>query len=91
MMATVAVITIAVFFGVTHMEAIALVFAVALVWISEMLNTTIEKAMNVVTKDFHPGIKIVKDLSAGSVLVAAIAAFLVGSIIFIPKILILLK
>jgi diacylglycerol kinase len=34
----------------------------------------------------HPQIKIIKDLSAGAVLVFSLVAFLIGIIIFIPKI-----
>ena len=85
MSATIAVIIMAILVKVTRGEAIALVVAVAFVWITEMLNTSIEKAMDVVSQEYHPKIKIIKDLSAGAVLVAAIAAFLIGLIIFIPK------
>ena len=85
MTATIAVIIMSAIVGVTRDEAIALVVAVALVWITEMLNTSIEKAMDLVSQEYHPKIKIIKDLSAGAVLVAAIAAFLIGLIIFIPK------
>ena len=86
MLGTIAVIIIAVILGVTRLEAIALIVAVAFVWITEMVNTSIEKAMDLITEEYHPKIKIIKDLSAGAVLVAAFAAFLIGMIIFIPKI-----
>jgi diacylglycerol kinase (ATP) len=41
--------------------------------------------MDFISEQHHPDIKFIKDLSAGAVLVAAIAAFLTGAIIFIPK------
>ncbi len=73
---------------VSHMEAIALTIVVGLVWVTEILNTCIEKAMDMITLERHPQIKIIKDLAAGAVLVAAITAAVVGAIIFIPKIII---
>ena len=89
LIAAIAVLILAIIVGVSSAEAISLVVAVAIVWITEMLNTCIEKAMDVITKDYHPKIKIIKDLSAGAVLVAAIAALAIGLIIFIPKIFLL--
>jgi len=72
---------------VSHAEAIALTIVTGLVWVTEMLNTCIEKAMDMITTDYHPQVKIIKDLAAGAVLIAAIIAIIVGSFIFIPKIL----
>lgn len=85
LLATAVVITIALIKRVTPTETIALIICIALVWITEMLNTCIEKAMDLITKEYHIKIKIIKDISAGAVLVAAIAAILIGLIIFIPK------
>jgi diacylglycerol kinase len=52
-----------------------------------MLNTAIEAAMDHATTDFHPQVKIVKDVAAGAVLVAAITAVVVGALIFGPRLL----
>jgi diacylglycerol kinase len=57
----------------------------------EMLNTALEKMCDLVTKDFHPLIKCIKDVSAGAVLVCAAGSLLTGTIIFLPKIIQLLK
>jgi diacylglycerol kinase len=40
-----------------------------------------------VSKDFDPRIKFIKDVSAAAVLLSAIAAFFTGAIIFLPKLL----
>jgi len=66
-------------------EAIELTIVIGLVWVTEILNTCIEKAMDMITTEHHPQIKIIKDLAAGAVLVAAAVAVIVGSFIFIPK------
>ena len=57
----------------------------------EMINTAIERICNIVHKEPHPGIKIIKDLAAGAVLLAAFVAAICGTIIFLPKIIIYLK
>lgn len=85
LLGTVAVVIISLIVGVTESEAIALIVATALVWISEMLNTCIEKAMDMISKEYDVRIKVIKDISAGAVLVAATAALIIGLIVFIPK------
>lgn len=85
LLATAGVIILSVVVGVTITEAIALLIAIVLVWITEMLNTCIEKTVDIISKEFDVRIKIIKDISAGAVLVAAIAALVIGLIVFIPK------
>jgi diacylglycerol kinase len=51
-----------------------------------MINTAIEKLCDLVTTDFDPRIKIIKDVAAGAVLMASVFSLLVGLIIFIPAI-----
>lgn len=58
---------------------------------AEMLNTATEAAMDYATTEYHPQIKIVKDVAAGAVLVAAITAVIVGLLILGPPLLNLLK
>jgi len=57
---------------------------------AEMLNTATEAAMDYATTEYHPQIKIVKDVAAGAVLVAAITAVIVGLLILGPPLLNLL-
>lgn len=86
---TVLVLVLSVTLRLTKWEAIAVVFSVALVWVAEMFNTVIEKTMDFISTERHPQIKLVKDIAAGAVLIAAIAAAIVGCIIFIPKLILL--
>jgi diacylglycerol kinase (ATP) len=86
---TVLVLVLSVTLRLTKWEAIAVVFSVAFVWVAEMLNTVIEKTMDFISTERHPQIKLVKDIAAGAVLIAAIAAAIVGCLIFIPKLLVL--
>lgn len=85
LVATGVVIGLAILYPVTHMEGIALVIVTAGVWITELLNTAIERSMDLISTASNPKIKIIKDLAAAAVLVMAIAALVTGCIIFIPK------
>ena len=87
LVATIAVAITAWALKVSHLEAVALVSAIGLVWVTEMLNTCLERTADLISKEEHPEIKIIKDLAAGAVLVAAITAVIIGLFIFIPKIL----
>jgi diacylglycerol kinase (ATP) len=86
LLATVLVIFLAVFFHITSSAAIALTFAAGFVWVSELFNTAIEKIMDFISVEQNPKIKIIKDLSAAAVLVAALTALVTGCFVFIPKI-----
>jgi len=72
--------------GFSINEWIILVFTVSLVFITEMVNTTIESVCDVVCDRFHLGVKKAKDVGAGMVLLSAFSAVVIGLILFIPKI-----
>jgi len=76
---------------ISVIEWIAIGFCIAFVIAMEMLNTAIEKLCDVVHQDVHPGIKKIKDITAGAVLVSAIFSLIAGLIIFLPKIILYLK
>jgi len=61
-----------------------LVVAIVLVWVSEGVNTAFEHLCDVVSPDFHASVKISKDIAAGSVLITAIGAVVLGLMIFVP-------
>ena len=87
LLATVVVISLSVVFHISNSEAVALIFAVGFVWVSELFNTVIEKIMDFISLEGNPQIKLIKDISAAAVLISAITALAAGCIIFIPKIL----
>ncbi|MEP7006074.1 MAG: diacylglycerol kinase family protein [Sphingomonas bacterium] len=61
-----------------------LVLAVMLMLAAEALNTAIEQTCNAIGLSYNPAIKAAKDVAAGAVLIAAIAAALIGASIFGP-------
>lgn len=72
-------------FKVTALEWVALIFAIALVIITEIINTSIENIADFISPNRHKQIKRIKDLSAAAVLIAAIFAVIIGGLIFFPK------
>ena len=81
------VLVLSVTLGLTKWEAFAVFFSIAFVWVAEMFNTAFEKYMDFISTQKRPEIKLVKDISAGAVLIASAAAVIVGCLVFIPKLL----
>ena len=81
-------VTIAGFgFKISASEWIAVVVASGFVISMEIVNSAIEGISDFISPEKHEMIKKIKDLSAAAVLLAAITAFIIGLIIFMPKIL----
>jgi diacylglycerol kinase (ATP) len=68
--------------GVSRLQLIALVIAIAFVLVAEMLNTAIEGVIDVSTTSFDPNAKLAKDIAAGAVLIASITAVAIGFLVF---------
>lgn len=84
---TALVVILSFLYNISPTEWCLVVIVTCMVWITEIINTAIEKMMDHITPERHPVVKLVKDLSAAAVLIAAAAAVITGGIIFIPKIL----
>jgi diacylglycerol kinase len=67
-------------------EWLWVIIASGLVLVTELLNTAIEVLVDLVSPAVHPKARIIKDVAAGAVLVAALTALVIGLVIFIPKI-----
>ena len=77
-------------FGLSQTEWIAVSIVIGAVLAAEAVNSSIEALADLVSPEYNEAIKRTKDLAAGAVLLMAIAAAIVGCIIFIPKIMNLL-
>ena len=75
---------------IDKIEFIIVLTMIGLVLTTEIINTAIERAVDLVTKEYHELARIAKDVSAGSVLVTSTFALIIGIIIFMPKIITLL-
>ena len=52
----------------------------------EGLNTAIEEIADFIHPEHHSKIGLIKDLAAGAVFIFAVAAVIIGCIIYLPKI-----
>ena len=68
--------------NVAKLELIALLLAISFVFITEMINTAIEQAIDVATTAFDPLAKLAKDVAAGAVLIATVNAVAIGYLVF---------
>lgn len=75
------------YFKVTKTEWLILLITSSSVLTLELINTSIERCVDLVTKDYKELAKNAKDIAAGAVLIASIFSVCVGIIIFLPKIL----
>ena len=79
--ATVAVVAVSFWLEISRFEWLAIIMAIGLVWVAELMNTVAETIVNLSSPDKHPLAGIAKDLAAATVLVTAIVAVLIGLIV----------
>jgi diacylglycerol kinase (ATP) len=83
-LATAAVLGLGWHLGLARVDWVLLVIAIAIVWVAEALNTAIEFLADAAVPDPHSLIKHAKDVAAGAVLLASIAAAAIGALVFLP-------
>lgn len=86
LLAALLVISMGFVFGISRAEWMILVIIIAIVFITEILNSAIESLADFVSPEYSLIIKRVKDYCAAAVLIAAITSVVVGLLIFLPKI-----
>lgn len=78
-------IFLSLFFDFTRIEFLLLLFAICLVFVAEMLNTALEKVVDLITSDYHPLARLAKDIAAGAVLISALNSLVVGYLLFFDR------
>lgn len=73
------------FSKLSMIEWFIVIILIALMWSLEMMNTAIERVVDLASPDIHPLAKQAKDIAAGAVLIFAIASSIIGLLIFLPK------
>lgn len=79
-------ISLGFYFSLSSIEWICLLITIGLVISLEAVNSAIENIADFISPERHKQIKKIKDLSAGAVLIVAIVAFVVGLLLFLPKV-----
>jgi len=75
------------YFPLSSSERAVLMLAIVLVLSLELLNSQIERILDLLQPNFDPKIRRIKDLSASAVLLVSIGSFFVGLLIFLPHVL----
>ena len=83
--AAVIVLFISLFFDLSKIEFMLLLFAISLVIVAELINTAIEKTIDMISPEYHRLAEISKDMAAGAVLIAALNSVVIGYILFFDK------
>lgn len=79
------------FFEISTLEWLICFLFMGLVMSAELMNTALEAVVDLVSPEKHPLAKIAKDAAAGAVMIVAFFAALSGAIIFLPKIIEMLR
>ena len=82
--ATVAVVLLGLWLGLSPLEWAVIVLTIGLVWMAEFVNTALEAVVDLASPDLHPLAKIGKDVAAAAVLVGAVTAVVVGLLVLGP-------
>lgn len=80
------VVVLGIYYKIDKYEWITCIILFCLVIASELINTAVEASIDLSTPQIDDNARIGKDTAAGAVLVISLGAFIVGLIIFIPKI-----
>ena len=85
--ATVLVVLAGGVFHVSTNDWCWIIVATSIVWTAEAMNTSLEFLADVACPEIHPLVRDAKDVSAGAVLISAIASTVIGTIVFWPHVL----
>lgn len=84
--AAIVIITLGTFYQIKATDWVILVLAIVSVWFAETINTAFEYLCDVVSPQKNESVRRAKDIAAGAVLIAAIGAVIIGSIVMFPYI-----
>ena len=76
---------------ISQIEWLILITVIFLVLLLELINSSLEALVNLVSPEINEKAKIAKDTAAGAVLVASSLSLVIGIVLFLPKIITLLK
>ena len=82
--ATFAVICLGRWLDLGRLDWALLTVAIALVWVTEAINTAIESVVDMCSPEIHPLAKRAKDVAAGAVLLASLFAVILGAMVLVP-------
>lgn len=90
LLAAIIAIAMGIVLKINYIEWSLLIIVIGFVFLSELLNSSLESLADVIEPEWNENIRKAKDYAAAAVLISAIISVIVGGLIFIPKILNLL-
>ncbi|MGI6112915.1 MAG: diacylglycerol kinase [Mahellales bacterium] len=81
----VVVLLLSIMVDLTRTELIALYITITMVLVAEMINTSVETVVDMISKQYHPKAEIAKNVAAGAVLLTAVNAVVVGYLLFFDR------
>lgn len=88
---TVIATTLGIILKISAIEWIFIIFVIGIVLATELINTSIEATIDLLSPDFHPLAKVAKDTASASVFIYSVVSVFLAGIIFIPKIIDLIE
>lgn len=82
-LAAITILILSLFSSIRRLELLILFLTISLVLVMEMVNTAVEKVVDLYTDHYNPLARIAKNVAAGAVLVASVNSILIGYFIFI--------
>ncbi len=76
---------LSVYFRITPVEFLIIIFTILLGLTVEMINTSMEAMTDLIRKEYSEDAKVAKDVSAGMMLIVAVGAIVVAFSIFLPR------
>lgn len=74
------------FFHISVFQLSLVIFAIILVFFAEITNTAIERTLDIITTERNQVVQLVKDMTAGGVLVCAFGALAIALCVFGPRV-----
>lgn len=84
-------ITLGFILKLSYSEWLHLILIITIILILELINTSIEAIVDIVSPEVQKEAKIAKDVAAATVLLASIGSIIIGAMLFLPKILTILN
>ncbi len=84
MVASVAVMLLALWVGLDAISWAILILTITIVWMAEFLNAAVEAAINLASAEIHPMAKVGKDVASAAVLLGVVASVLIGLLLLAP-------
>lgn len=84
-LAALVVFSASIWTGISIIEWCIIILVVFGMFTLELLNSAIERVVDLASPNIHPLAKAAKDIAAGAVLVFSVASVIIGILIFLPK------